>query len=174
MNNQELSNELNLQFTELLRMLSSLSEEELNQVPFEGSWTAAQVGDHLSKGYNILPILSGNTEPANRPIDEKLDGIRAVFLDFSTKLESPEEIVPDGGPFEKAELIGRLTTQTQLLTSFAQHNDLTLVCLDSELPQIGTLTRYEWLSFMGIHTQRHIHQLQKIIQHLNNALLATR
>ncbi|GAB3705824.1 hypothetical protein GCM10027592_38720 [Spirosoma flavus] len=167
MTNQELSNELNTQFTELLRLLFSLNEDELNQVPFDGSWTAAQVGDHLSKSYDVMPVLSGTTEPANRPIDEKLDGIRAVFLDFTTKLQSPDEIVPDSGPFEKAELIGRLNTQTQLLTSFAQHNDLTLVCLDSELPQTGTLTRYEWLSFMGIHTQRHIHQLKKIIEHLN-------
>jgi hypothetical protein len=166
MNNQEVSNELNTQFSELLHLLSPLDEEQLNQVPFEGSWTAAQLGDHLSKAYTIMPVLTGRTELLNRPIDEKLDGIRAVFLDFSTKLKSPAEIVPDSGPFEKAELIGRLTTQTELLASYAQHNDLTLICLDSELPTIGTLTRYEWLSFIGIHTQRHIHQLKNIIQHL--------
>lgn len=166
-NNQEVSQELETSFTELLHMLSGLSEEALNQVPFKGSWTAAQLGNHLSKSYNILSVLNGRTEPADRPVDAKLDGIRAVFLDFSTKLTSPDAIVPDAGPFEKAELLGQLTTQTQLLTSYAQHNDLTPVCLDFELPNSGTLTRYEWLSFLAIHTQRHIHQLKNIIQHLD-------
>lgn len=165
-NNQEVSHELETAFTELLQMLSGLSEEALNQVPYAGGWTAAQVGDHLSKSYNLMPILNGRTEPADRPVDAKLDGIKAVFLDFSTKLQSPEAIVPDAGPFEKADLLGQLTTQTQLLISYAQHNDLTLVCLDYELPKAGTLTRYEWLQFFVVHTQRHIHQLKKIINHL--------
>ena len=31
--------------SELLALVSSFSDEELNQIPFEGSWTAAQVGD---------------------------------------------------------------------------------------------------------------------------------
>ncbi|MBD2756661.1 DinB family protein [Spirosoma sp. BT704] len=149
--------------------MSPLSEEALNQVPFAGSWTAAQLGDHLAKAYDIMPILTGETKPANRPIDENIEGIKALFLDFSIKMESPKEILPDDGPFEKAELLGRLTTQTQLLISYAQHNDLTPICLAFELPKTGPLTRYEWLSFLAIHTQRHIHQLKNIIQHLGNS-----
>ncbi|WP_420150099.1 DinB family protein [Spirosoma sp.] len=161
--NQTVSHQLESAFAQLLDKLSSLNEEELNKVPYQGSWTAAQLGDHLSKAYDIMPILNGKTELADRPIDAKIGVLKAVFLDFSTKMESPAEIAPADGPFEKAELVGRLTTQTQLLISYAQHNDLAPVCLAYGLPQIGTLTRFEWLSFLAIHTQRHLHQLNKIL-----------
>ncbi|GAB4040712.1 DinB family protein [Spirosoma gilvum] len=166
MTNQEVSNELDSKFSELLQLLSPLSEDELNRVPFEESWTAAQLGDHLSKAYNIMGILTATTAPPDRPFDEKLAGLQALFLNYSIKMKSAPEITPDSGPFEKAELIGRLTTQTQLLVSYAEHNDLTLLCLNGAIPQVGTLTRYEWLLFLAVHTQRHIRQLKNIIQHV--------
>jgi hypothetical protein len=34
---------------EMLQLVSSFNEEEMNSVPFKDSWTAAQVADHITK-----------------------------------------------------------------------------------------------------------------------------
>ncbi len=44
----------------------------------------------------------------------------------------------------------------------ANSKDLSVVCLDMELPTFGHLTRYEWLRFMMVHALRHTIQIEKI------------
>ena len=46
---------------EILGSLHAFSNEELNQVPYKGSWSAAQVADHVIKSLAGLPkILAGS------------------------------------------------------------------------------------------------------------------
>lgn len=72
--------------SELLQSLSSFKDDELNIVPFAGSWTAGQVGEHLLKsGSGITQILLGNTQATERPQDEEVESIAAIFLDFTKK-----------------------------------------------------------------------------------------
>ena len=47
--------------SELLKVLSSFNEHQINTVPFENSWTAAQVADHINKS-NISMIKSLSEE----------------------------------------------------------------------------------------------------------------
>jgi hypothetical protein len=149
---------------ELVSLLFSLNEDQLNKIPFEGSWTAGQVGHHLLKSYGVAKILNGNTAPAKRPADEKIREIKKVFLNFEIKMKSPEFIVPSSDHIEKEKLINGIKSKMETIKNFlGSKPDLTLICLDTELPGTGNLTRQEWIRFMTIHTQRHIHQLKKII-----------
>ena len=46
----------------LLAALEKFTPAQLNKAPFEGSWTAAQVADHLLKSNGgILKIIEGKT-----------------------------------------------------------------------------------------------------------------
>ncbi|MBA2498543.1 MAG: DinB family protein [Chitinophagaceae bacterium] len=149
----------------LIELLSSLTEKQLNAVPFEGSWTAGQVGHHLSKSFGIVVILGGKTIPTNRPETEKINSIREVFQNTGIKMESPEFIIPTTKWIEKEKLIRGLREKISAVKNFIDnHTDLSLTCLDFELPGAGPLTQKEWILFMAIHTQRHIHQLQNIIK----------
>ena len=164
---KEIISEFDTTSSELIELLSGLSSEQLNEVPFEGSWTAGQVGHHLLKSYGVVSILGGKTMETTRPVNEIIDNIRMVFNDHSIKMESPEFIIPTEKKIEKDKLLNGLAEKINAVRNYAENNpDLSLTCLDFELPGAGHLTRSEWIQFMSIHTQRHIRQLKNIIQHL--------
>lgn len=147
---------------ELRKKLASFTEDNLNKFPFENSWTAAQVFDHLLKSYKVVETLNGGVKDADRNPLEKEKAIAGVFLNFETKLQSPAFIVPDKKHFMKKELEERLDKKIKELTHAAATLDLSVICTDFGLPQMGHLTRAEWLYFVSCHTRRHLHQLQKI------------
>lgn len=159
--------EFNNTTNELIESLSGLNQEQLNKVPFEGSWTAGQVGHHLLKSYGIAAILQGNTKETDRPVNEKINGIRKHFSDHSIKMESPEFILPTKKWIEKDKLLNDLSAKINDVRQYLEtHDDFTKTCLDFELPGAGSLTQAEWIQFMSIHTQRHIRQLKNIVKHV--------
>ena len=164
--NAEISDQFDATMQELLQLLSSLSEEQLNTIPSEHSWTAGQVGDHLYKCYDVIEILRGNVEPTERPPDQKLDEVRAMFLDFTTKYDAPPETIPTHDPIEKSALLTSLQERVAQQREVILHDDLSPTCLDFEIPGYGPFTRLEWIGFNTIHTQRHIHQLKAILSTL--------
>lgn len=157
----ELNTEIKETQTALLRTLNAFSEEQLNKVPFEGSWTAGQVGEHLIKAVSA-GLLYGNTTETERPPDVMVKPLRDQFLDFSTKMQAPDFIIPSDGPHEKQRLTGKLEKIWEKIAEAGSTLDLTKTCLDFELPGAGHLTRLEWLNFMIVHTKRHTHQLNNI------------
>jgi uncharacterized damage-inducible protein DinB len=167
MTQKELWKEFSKQTRELLDLLSSLSQEQMNTVPFEGSWTAGQLGDHLLKSYGLSKVLDGKTVATERPVDEKIKKIRELFLNFDIKFKSPEFIVPGNGPMDKEKLLKGLEDKIRYVSAFIEsHDDLSRTCLDAELPGAGTLTQTEWVQFMTVHTQRHVHQLKNMVKKL--------
>ena len=154
---------------ELTNILEQFTQEELNAVPFEGSWTAGQVGDHILKSIVGAPdAIYGPTADAGRAPDEKVAQIKSVFLDFTTKLKSPDFILPGDGPFDKAELNAALADSWKKLAKASEELDLSPLCTLAKLPGSGPLTRLELLYFCMVHTQRHIHQLREIADVQNN------
>lgn len=166
--NTSILNKFETTTDELVDLLSSLTEEQLNSLPFENSWTAGQVGDHLYRSYSVMEILNGNVESTDRKPDEKLPEIEKLFLDFSIQMESPKEILPSNESIGKEGLLGRLQERIELQKDIIRSKDLSKVCLDFEIPEYGPFTRLEWIGFNTVHTQRHVHQLRKIIQNLSN------
>ena len=155
-------------FARLIAILFKFDESQIDKIPFEGSWSAGQVGEHLIKGLSGMPALvSGKTEATNRPFDERAKPLRDLFLDFSTKMKSPEFLEPTETEHSKSVLLASLQQIETELLDIAQNNDLTMTLLDFEMPGSGTLTTYEWLAFLTAHAQRHIHQLENIHHRLN-------
>lgn len=164
MTHDQLLDELTHTTDGLMHLLTPLSEQQLNTVPFEGSWTPGQLGDHLFKSYGLFSVLNGKTEPTARPVEEKIGPVKDVFLNFDIKMQSPDFIVPGTGHFDKTILLTGIAKRIDGIKDFIQSKeDLTLTCLDFALPNAGTLTRTEWIQFMTVHTVRHVHQLKKIV-----------
>lgn len=148
---------------ELIETISAFIEEELNRVPFEGSWTAGQVAEHLLKSESGLPlILRGSSRPTEGSPDENVEEIRNIFLDFSTKMQSPEIIIPSAGTKNKEKLISALEANRQLILELASTTDLTRTLTTYPFPGIGMLTGREWLCFLVCHTIRHTRQMKNI------------
>lgn len=158
---QELLRDVTSTGDRLQQLLNSFNEEQLNTVPFEGSWTAAQVASHICKAGDC-GVLYDTTVPSDRQPDEKVPAVKSVFLDFDTKMTSPEFIRPDEGYLPKASVLKDIAAIWEKLTTAAGTVNLTEECTSFEVPGFGAFTRLEWIQFINIHTQRHIHQLQRI------------
>lgn len=141
-------------------LMSSLDETRVNTIPFEGSWTAGQLFNHVTKSINGMPgAMLKETAPAERDPGEKIAEFKKTFLDFSIKMKSPEIIIPDDGPFQKEASMQALTASFEKMkepTKKAKLNELL-----TGLP-MGDITKLELLHFVLYHTQRHLHQMKKI------------
>ena len=145
---------------EFCETLSQFTDAQINQAPSEGGWNAGQVAEHISISIEALP--DGHTAAANRFIDEQVIPINDVFLDFEAKYESPEFVLPKHMTHDKAALLKTLRATEANHIKASTDLDLTVLCMDFEFPTVGYMTRYEWLNFFVVHTQRHLRQLKNI------------
>lgn len=148
---------------EQIELIASFSQEQLNTVPFEGSWTAAQVAEHVFKSQVGVPeVLQGSTRPTTRQPDENIEMLKSVFLNYSIKMKSPASIVPSNERLEKALLVNALKNTRADITNLIATLDLTEICTSFPFPETGELTRLEWIHFTIYHTRRHTQQLKHI------------
>lgn len=155
-------------FTTLLQAASSFDEEKLNQIPFSDSWTAGQVVQHLIlANTGFIEVMQGPVKDAGREPDQLVAQIRADFLNFDTKMKSPDFILPLPIDYSKQRQLGTLENIKSSLINLIQTMELDKICLTFELPGYGFLTRIEAIYFVNYHSQRHTHQLNNIYHHLS-------
>jgi hypothetical protein len=143
--------------------LSSFPQEQVNIIPFPGSWTVGQVGEHLLlSATGVLETINGAVEPTKRDPAEKAGPIKKLFLDFGIKMTSPDFVEPSGEPKNKEALLYSLDKAMSGIRVVAESEDLTATCMSFEFPMFGHLTRLEWITFILAHVQRHVHQLNTI------------
>ena len=160
--NTDLSNEFDQVVTELIQLLTSTPEEQLNIVPFKGSWTAGQVGDHLLKSYQIVRLLAREAAHSQRQPDQKVALIKSAMLDFNTTRQTPEGVAPSGEPVEKDVLLHSIQNCRVRFKEVITTTDLHQMVTGFVLPQFGEFTKLEWIYFSLYHTQRHNYQLKRI------------
>jgi DinB superfamily len=141
-------------------LMASIDESQVNTVPYEDSWTAGQLFSHVTKSINgMAGAMQKESALAERDPAERIAGLQKAFLDFSTKMKSPDFIIPDDGPYQKQATILGLTESFEKMkesTNKANLNELLF-----GLP-LGEITKLELLHFVLYHTQRHLNQMKKI------------
>lgn len=143
--------------------LASFGADQVNIVPFEGSWTAGQVAEHILLAESGIPeTILGSTQETDRPVAQYVPVIESIFLDFTAKYDAPEFIIPSAGPHDRQQLLDAFKAERAAIHEVAAREDLTLTCTDFGFPQIATLTRWEWLQFVLCHSKRHTRQLRNI------------
>ncbi|EHQ30605.1 DinB family protein [Mucilaginibacter paludis] len=154
-------------FTEFLLILASVREDQINTIPFKGSWTAGQLAQHivLSAG-GFVQLINGPFNDTNRDPELHSANITATFLNFNIKMQSPDFINPPVKEYHQQELIHTLQDIKADLLKAIQKTDPTLTCTAFEVPVLGYLTRAEAITFTIVHTQRHINQLKNINKNL--------
>jgi hypothetical protein len=152
--------------SQLQGLMSSLDENSINTIPFKDSWTAGQLFRHVTKSINAMSkAMSMEPKPAGRDPGEKISMLKKTFLDFSKKMKSPDFIVPEPGPNEKQTTIENLNKSLKHLKESTSNSNLTDMV--DNLP-LGAITKLEILHFVLYHTQRHLHQMKKIIDSMAN------
>ena len=142
--------------------LGSFTQEQFNAIPFEGSWTAGQVADHVYKSsVAILQSLNSPGKKTERNVDERLPEMRNVMMDFEAKFKSPRFIVPEKSFYSKQEVMRDLQLVMEQIQEVTGTMDLAVLV---NHPVLGEITKLEMFHFLVYHTQRHIHQLRNIAQ----------
>lgn len=149
---------------DLVEVISSFSQDKLNTVPFEGSWTAAQVTDHIMKSTTAMErFLKRPGIATKRKPNERVGELKKIFLDFNTRLQSPDFILPSTDNFKIEVITENIKSCFEQLKQTGEK-----VNLSDMLKHLifGEITRLEILYFILYHTQRHIHQIKNIAQKL--------
>jgi hypothetical protein len=148
---------------ELTTLLSSFTTEQFNSIPFEGSWTTGQVATHLLKSYSGAPaFLQGPVKETKRDPAQHVGPLHQLFTDHTRKIKAPAFLLPEEKTYNKAELINSIKAISGQIAEAVRDSDLSETCMGFALPTIGEMTRLEWIHFIILHTERHIHQLKNI------------
>ena len=154
-------------FKKLNETISSFSEEEFNIVPYKDSWTGGQTTQHIILASSGFPeLFAGNTQKTIRKYDEHVKELEGLFLNFDIKMNAPDFLKPAITNYNKDSLTLALAKIESDLLKATETQDLTLTCLDFEVPGFEKFTMYEWINFALVHTQRHTHQLNSIFKRL--------
>ncbi|MCW3123391.1 MAG: DinB family protein [Flavipsychrobacter sp.] len=160
----DLRTEISSTFDDMINTFSAFSQSQVDTVPFEGSWTAGQVAEHVTRSLKNLPIFLGeNVEPTTRQYDEHCTRIRTMFSNYEHKMKSPDFIVPTETRHDTQAMLDTMQFQKAQMLEAASLPDLTVTCKTREMTHIGYMTRFEWLTFYLAHTQRHTHQMKNIL-----------
>jgi hypothetical protein len=150
-----------------MQTVVSIEQDDINRVPFEGSWTAAQVIEHIRLSVSgTVTIINAAVKTTNRSPDQFAKAIKDLFLDFDAVYPTAPVLVPADKAYDKEVLTAQLKPIFDTLQADIQTKDMTDTCLAAEFTGMGYLTRLEWVTVAIYHTKRHIHQLHKLIQHL--------
>ena len=146
--------------SELIELISSLDENDINTVPYEGSWTPAQLLRHVSKSISgMANALHTNAQPAERYPGQRIEELKRIFLDPINKFQSPEFIVPEEEVYKKQISIDELNNAFNQFEENTNNINLNEVI---ESGPLGSITKWEIIHFVLYHTQRHLQQMQKI------------
>lgn len=168
-NNTTILKTLNDTFSELEKAIQRFDETTFNQKPPHGNWSPAMVAQHLVlAGTGSDKVLLGNTKPTEGAADGKVAELKNIFLNFDAKFTAPKFIEPADQIYEKQVLLAELNAIGKSLIEIIPDLDLSLTCMDFEMPFLGFLTRLELVSFLIYHTQRHTHQLEIMAKTVTN------
>ena len=133
----------------------------------EGGWTVAQIVEHLSIAEpgitraieGLLARTEGDGGAARKPftpfsLDEYAEQARG-------KIEAPEFLRPTGLPLSQA--VTRLKESRTALKALRPRFQSADYSRLLKHPAFGMLNAAQWLAFLGMHEQRHLGQIERIL-----------
>lgn len=148
--------------SQFVNLISSFNEKDINNIPFQNSWTAAQVAAHVAKANtSVAELLSIPTKTTDRKPDERADELKKIFLNFTVKFQSQQAILPTQEIYRKEALLEELETSFKVLKESGNTANLPEVIQHHAL---GETTKLEMIYLAAYHTLRHVHQLREIYQ----------
>ncbi|TVX96246.1 DinB family protein [Cohnella terricola] len=164
---QDINQKLKETRDELFGILTGLSGDQLNKQKDINSWSISQVCQHLYKTEELYVVAikkglksSEDSFIENKPVE--------ILLDRSHKLEAPDIAKPTDEILEYQEIIEKLNNSRQKL------NELLNTLADPAVlskrhfihPAFKEMLLIEWVKSLYLHEQRHIKQINEIIDRL--------
>ena len=109
-------------------------------------------------------MLAGGSIVKQRNYEENVQKIESIFLDFTTKMQSPEFILPADKFFTTDNLQHALNKLPDKIVMVNVKKDLNKTYTDFPFLQMGFFTGKERLCFALAYTTRHLRQIKNIRQ----------
>jgi uncharacterized damage-inducible protein DinB len=158
---QEVLVEVDDSTSNLLQTISDCSEENFNRNPCENCWSQAQVAEHILLLETKVNKALYEADATERNADLKVGLLKKAMASFERKFTAPEFIQPTDLQKNKQELADALLKQRHILRNIIHTTDLTETPTYKH-PQIGDMTRLEWIYFIITHSDRHVQQMKNI------------
>lgn len=161
MERTELFSQIDKTVSELLDQVFYLDASKINTVPYENSWTAAQLLRHITRStLSMTKAMDAPQKDPGRAADARAAELEKIFLDTSNRFNAPEFIIPEDVTYEKEHSMQELRNAFHKLKEKANGTELNSLV---EGMILGPVTKLEILYFSLYHTQRHLRQMKKII-----------
>ncbi|HEY7615339.1 MAG TPA: DinB family protein, partial [Terriglobales bacterium] len=151
----------------VLDATAGLSEAQWNFKPAPDRWSVAEVAEHIAAAEDLLRgmiVEKVLTAPPRAEADD-VKGIDQMVLakipDRTNKVQAPEPLRPTnrfGSP--AGSLKHFQETRQQTIDFLNTHDDLRAHAADSPLGK--KLDAYEWILFIGGHSERHTKQINEV------------
>jgi hypothetical protein len=147
---------------------AKLSDAQWNFKPGPDRWSVGEVVEHLALAEDLLAqtqqkVVSGPPATAEQLAKAKGrdEAIVKMISDRTQKAQAPEPLRP----------MQKLGTRAEVLKAFGERRGRTLAYVEGTKDdlrgrvsesQLGVLDAYQWLLFIGAHTERHLAQLREV------------
>lgn len=145
-----------------------LSEAQWNFKPAPDRWSVAEVAEHIAaaedslRGMIVEKVMVAGPRPQGDDVQAIDEMILAMIPDRSHKAQAPEPLRPTNRFGSPAGTLKHFTDSRAETEAFLQsHDDLRAHAVDS--PMGGKkLDAYEWILFIGAHSERHTKQINEV------------
>lgn len=150
---------------ELLHVLEGLEEEKLHHKKSPELWSVSENVEHLYLIENKIVNGLKKAIQAKLAVEEKDLNLEKILANRTYKVQAPDDIVPSGHPYTKAELLQLLEQSRANLNNFIQEaDDESLHAYGFSHRWIGDLSAQQWVQLIGFHERRHIDQINDSLQ----------
>lgn len=170
LNQTQLLKEAKNTFKDFDNSLSRFSKEILNEKPFEGSWSAGQVAEHITKSNEgiLHALLHGKIKTTERAFDQEVKSIIDIFSS-QEKMQSAKHLEPTQKTHHLDLLNSILDRQKLMLIETIKVKDLHNIIPELPFPpNPDGLTRNEWIHLLIVHANRHKNQIDNIYSLLSD------
>lgn len=152
---------------DVLKSISSLTDEQLNKQVGTGKWSIMQVLDHLylmERGI-VHKMMEAMQQEEDQPTEKKPI---ELTVNRSVKIDAPSFVVPSDQFISLEEMKKKLNSSRENLENFVAQTDTSKLEKRSlPHPVFGQLDLAQWIPFIGLHEKRHLEQIEEIKQELN-------
>jgi len=146
--------------------VKGLSEAQLKFKPGPDRWSVAETLEHVALAEDFIfqnindKIMKAPAGAANRDTVKADAAVLAMVPDRSHKAQAPDPLVPTGRSTPAEALARFQKSRTKTIEYLQATPDLRQHVVDSPLGQ--PLDAYEWLLFIGAHSERHTKQILEV------------
>lgn len=144
--------------------VATLESNDFQKCLPEG-WTISQNLQHILD-IERLVFESAQTSNYELEISNKSEQIHHIMLMSERKFKAPIVFQPTKEIISISEFLSSFKSLRTEIYSFIENNSIDVMSEDSH-PLFGSLSQHDWFIFLNTHTQRHLKQIQVILETLN-------